>query len=131
VIEFLASKLFEKGCVPEDYVDRVLEREKMSPTSFGNLVAIPHSMLMDAYRTAVAVAVLKRPILWGKNKVQLVFMFAIKYEERKLMDCFFNQMVAVLDDPIKIDRLIKSSSFVEFKENLLKYCLGDNISASQ
>jgi lichenan operon transcriptional antiterminator len=125
VIRFLTSRLYEKGCVPEDYMDRVLERERLSPTSFGNLVAIPHSVSMDACETVIAVAILKKNILWGKNKVQLVFMFAIKHEERELLDCFFNQMIVVLDDPIKIDCLIKSGDFKEFKENLMNFCLSN------
>lgn len=88
-------------------------------------MAIPHSVSMDACETVIAVAILKKNILWGKNKVQLVFMFAIKHEERELLDCFFNQMIVVLDDPIKIDCLIKSGDFKEFKENLMNFCLSN------
>ena len=122
VIDFLAFKLYEKGYVPENYAERVMEREKLSPTSFGNLVAIPHSVTMDAYGTAVAVGILKKPVMWGKNKVQLIFMFAIKKEERKLLDTFFEQLIPILDNPAKIARLIKSTSFEEFKENLVEFC---------
>jgi len=105
VIDFMANELYDRGYVPQNYPELVFEREKISPTSFGNLVAIPHPIVMNAYETVISAAVLDKPILWGNHKVQLVLMFA--------------HIVEVIDDPKKVKSLTESRDFFDFKSRLI------------
>ncbi|HHY80878.1 MAG TPA: transcription antiterminator [Thermoanaerobacter sp.] len=121
VIKFMANNLYEKSYVPPTYLDSVIERESLSSTSFGNMVALPHALVMNAYRTAISVAILKKPIEWGDYKVQLVFMFAINESDVKNLQSLYKYLMQILDDPYAVSRLIKAKKFDEFKGIILDY----------
>ncbi|WP_213951483.1 BglG family transcription antiterminator [Tepidanaerobacter syntrophicus] len=121
IIKFMANNLYEKGYVPPTYFDSVIERESLSPTSFGNMVALPHALVMNAYKTAISVAILKKPIDWGDYKVQIVFMFAINESDVKSLQSLYKYLMQILDDPYAVSRLIKAKKFDEFKGIILDY----------
>lgn len=120
-IEFLGNQLCIKGYTPEEYVNFVIEREKISSTSFGNLLAIPHPIVMNAYETVIAVTILKKPMMWGKNKVQLVFMFALKEEDRKKLNELYKHIIEIVEKPDGVQYLIKSEGFDDFILRILNY----------
>jgi lichenan operon transcriptional antiterminator len=121
VIEYLGNQLSTKGYTPEEYVHLVIEREKISSTSFGNLLAIPHPIVMNAYETVIAVAILQKPMLWGKNKVQLVFMFALKEADRKKLNELYKHIIEIVEKPEGVQYLIKSRNFDDFISRILTY----------
>ncbi|HCM89802.1 MAG TPA: PTS mannitol transporter subunit IIA [Vagococcus sp.] len=41
-IRFCGQKLVEAGCVEEDYIEAMIERDKMLSVYMGNFIAIPH-----------------------------------------------------------------------------------------
>ncbi|MDI3481228.1 MAG: putative licABCH operon transcriptional regulator [Tepidanaerobacteraceae bacterium] len=110
----MANELYDRGYVPQNYPELVFEREKISSTSFGNLVAIPHPIIMNAYETVISAAILDKPIVWGNHKVQVVFMFAIKTGDRKKLDFLYNHIVEVIDDLKRVKKLIESRDFYDF-----------------
>ncbi len=77
-IEAIVAQIARVKPIPEDFLEAVFEREQLAVTAFGNRVAIPHPNRPLTDESFVCVAVLKNPILWGKQKVQLVFMLSLK-----------------------------------------------------
>ena len=41
-IRYCGQKLVEAGCVDEEYIDAMVERDNMLSVYMGNLIAIPH-----------------------------------------------------------------------------------------
>ncbi|MDQ1000644.1 lichenan operon transcriptional antiterminator [Neobacillus niacini] len=121
VIEYLGNQLSTKGYTPEEYVNLVMEREKISSTSFGNLLAIPHPIVMNAYETVIAVKILQKPMMWGKNKVQLVFMFALKESDRKKLNELYKHIIEIVEKPEGVQYLIKSENYNDFISRILSY----------
>lgn len=70
----------EKEGVSPLFLQSVLEREEIESTDFGNYIAIPHPKDVFLKDTFVYVAVLKEPILWSRNVVQLIILTAIGEE---------------------------------------------------
>lgn len=50
MIRYMAEKLVALGIAPEAFTDSVLEREAVTPTSFDNKVAIPHSIVCSTQK---------------------------------------------------------------------------------
>ncbi|QZY55809.1 BglG family transcription antiterminator [Crassaminicella profunda] len=119
-ISFMTEKLEVNNIVPENYKELVMERELIAPTSFGNLVALPHAVELNAYKTVFSVVILKKPIKWGKHNVQLIFMGAIKKGERKMLNKLINHITQILEDPKSINQLIKISNYNEFIKKIGK-----------
>ena len=73
-IKYLASKMVENGSIDEENVQEILKREELSSTEIGNLVAIPHCFNTFSNKSAIGVMTLKKPIIWKKEKVQILFL---------------------------------------------------------
>ncbi|WZU03159.1 PTS sugar transporter subunit IIA [Erysipelothrix sp. D19-032] len=76
--------------VSEHFKQSVLDREKMSSTSFIYAIAIPHPLDLESHQSKVAVAPLKKPIRWGSYDVKLVMLLAITEEDSAKMWLFFD-----------------------------------------
>lgn len=87
-IRYLVNQLGDAGKLTnkEDFLQAVLDREKLSPTGFEGGLAIPHGKSVSVKQAAFAVTTLKTPLTdWESidpnNEVQLVILLAIPESE--------------------------------------------------
>lgn len=87
-IQYLVKQLGEAGKLSsnDDFLQAVLDREKLSPTGFEGGLAIPHGKSTAVKEAAFAIATLKNPLSdWESidpnNKVQLIILLAIPENE--------------------------------------------------
>ncbi|XXF65584.1 PTS sugar transporter subunit IIA [Thermoanaerobacterium thermosaccharolyticum] len=106
-------------CVKEEFKKSVIEREKISSTSIGNLVAIPHSILGYAIGSHIAIGILEKPINWGNDKVQLVMMLALEKMNGNEFQSIFNELFDVANDYEMVLKLTNAKNITEFV-NILK-----------
>lgn len=114
VITFLCEQLTEFGYCEPNYVEKVLNREQLSSTSFGNYYAIPHAIQRNAKKNAVAVCCLEKPINWGGNRVRLVLLLAMKKERDHGFEELFSFLVKILDEASFVKKLSKQTDFQDF-----------------
>lgn len=119
VIEYLVERLYKKGYCPKDYVEYVLKRERVSSTAYGGLIAIPHPLEKVAYNNKIEIGVLKEPIMWGKYKVQVVFLFCLNGNKNLNLDAFFEKLISIVENQEAIKKLINSKSYEEFMEGFI------------
>lgn len=120
VIQFLCEKLTEQNYCDVNYVQKVLERDELSSTSFGNYYALPHAIKRSANKNGIAVCCLDKPIDWSGKKVRLVLLIAMKEERDNSFEQLFVQLVTILNDPSFVKKLAKQDSFEAF----LQLCEG-------
>ncbi|WP_053360940.1 PTS 2-O-a-mannosyl-D-glycerate transporter subunit IIABC [Bacillus sp. FJAT-27251] len=87
-IQYLVKQLGDAGKLTnsEEFLQSVLDREKLSPTGFEGGLAIPHGKSEAVREAAFAIATLKKPLTdWESidpnNQVQLVILLAIPENE--------------------------------------------------
>ncbi|MEI5988927.1 hypothetical protein A5881_000414 [Enterococcus termitis] len=114
VIHFLCEQLVEYGYCDESYVGKVLERDTLSSTAFGNYYALPHAIKRAATKNSVAVCCLDKPIDWGGKRVKLVLLIAMKEERDHSFEALFEQLVTILSDLAFVKKLAKQDSFEAF-----------------
>ncbi|MGN8245188.1 BglG family transcription antiterminator [Cellulomonas soli] len=120
-LSLMCRRLHEEGVTAANILDDVLERERLSPTAFGGALAVPHSMRMDATRTAISVLVSDEPIEWAGSQVHLVVLFALSADGRHVFRDVLDEMIAALAEPAKIATLIGgSASYEDFVTTLLE-----------
>lgn len=117
-ISVIYDRLYKKGYVPLPFLDSVLERERVSATSFPKGIAIPHPIEACSYRTIISVGILRKPIIWGDYKVKCVFFLAIRDEDKKYLGRFFNIIVEMTENKSKVQNIINSKNFREFIERI-------------
>ncbi|GIO24116.1 BglG family transcription antiterminator [Oceanobacillus sp. J11TS1] len=116
VIKFLVNEIKAAGYVDGSFGDSVLERERLSPTSFGNLVAIPHPMTPLTSETLWALCTLKRPIDWGGNRVQFVCLLSLGENKTPDLQRMYEYLIEIVENEQKVKQLIcckEKEGFIE------------------
>lgn len=77
LLDFLSNEMIKCGIANEHFTDSVIQREKLSSTSFGAKYAIPHAIELNSNKTMVSVLVSHKGIQWDQdNIVYIVLMIA-------------------------------------------------------
>lgn len=114
VIAFLVERLEELGLVDASFIQSVNEREVLSPTSFGNLVAIPHPMAPLTDQTFLAICTLQKPIKWGDKRVQFICLLSVEKNSTSDFKDIYDLLWNVIDDSEKVQRILKCTDYREF-----------------
>ncbi len=114
VIEKLCSLIGNNGYANDSLVKAIIEREEISATSIGNAVAIPHAMNSAAAEDVIAVAILKKSIPWGNEKVRLVFLINIQEDHKGDIEHIFNSLFELISSKHQLDQLIHTNNYYDF-----------------
>jgi transcriptional antiterminator len=98
----------------DDILDDILEREELSSTDAGSLIAIPHPLQNVFDDITVYVAVNKTPIRWGERFAQLIFLVIPSKHDQEAYSKVFSELYQLLKNEVKVERLIKADCFEEF-----------------
>jgi transcriptional antiterminator len=79
----MCKSLIESGCVEKGFLDSVLEREKIYSTAIGWGISLPHGEPEFVKHSCIAINVLKHPVEWGSEKIDIVFLLCISPENIK------------------------------------------------
>lgn len=118
VIEEMIDHGKEKYGLDKAYYDSVVTRELLAKTAFGNLVAMPHSVETIVQETFVYVGILDRPIAWGNEEVQVVFLTNIGKIRGKSLVKFYDLTMRFMMDAELVKMLIHHRDFHFFIDML-------------
>ncbi|MGP4060499.1 PTS sugar transporter subunit IIA [Halobacillus litoralis] len=110
-IRYTGALLRDNGYVNEEYIDHMLEREKVTSTFMGNYVAIPHGT-EDAKKavleTGIAVVTVPEGVDFGDgNIVKLLIGIAGKGDEHLEV---LSKIAIVCSEEENIDKIISAKS---------------------
>ncbi|MFS8515016.1 MAG: PTS sugar transporter subunit IIA [Planifilum fulgidum] len=123
-IRLLGERFLRTGTVGEEYIDRVLARERDHPTGLslegGINAAIPHADPVGVFRSGVALGVIRQGVGFKEMvserdvRVQLVFLLAADSSAGQL--ALLQRIVALLQSREVRERLL----FSEREEQILR-----------
>lgn len=120
VIRDLGARLVAQGVIDEGYVERTLERERLSSTAFTDALAVPHAIGMTATRTAIALGIADPSMAWGEGRVQVIAMVAFSESDREAFQTVFEQLVEVFSERDSVQRIVRrGTSFGPFLDELV------------
>lgn len=120
MIAALGQRMVTAGIIDEAYLERAVERERMSSTAFTDYLAVPHALSMTASRTAICIVVNEEPMDWGENRVNVVALVAFSAADRATFEVIFGQFVSVFADRDEVRRIVRSTDFPSFIEELVR-----------
>ncbi|GAA3061205.1 MULTISPECIES: BglG family transcription antiterminator [Actinomycetes] len=119
-IRALGAPLAARGVIDQDYIDRTVERERLSSTAFTEALAVPHALQMTATRTAIALGIADGSVSWGDARVQVVALVAFSEDEREAFQTIFEQLVEVFSERESVQRLLRrGQDFGSFLDELV------------
>jgi lichenan operon transcriptional antiterminator len=114
VLNFLAEELLKQGLVDDHFLPAVLEREAVSPTCFGNLVAIPHPIMPQTEETFWVICTLQKPIDWDDKRVQFVCLLSVRKNSKEDLVNMYSLLIEVVEDTNLVYQLLKCKTYKEF-----------------
>jgi activator of the mannose operon, transcriptional antiterminator len=115
-IHDMCSRLIEKGYVTEDFEKSVLKRENIQSTEIGKGVAIPHGFPEKVCRSQIALSILKEPIPWGNESVDIIFLIALSDIDALNSAEVLKKLYKKVDSDDFLDRLKKAQSKDQIKK---------------
>jgi lichenan operon transcriptional antiterminator len=120
VIRGLGALLQACGVIDAEYVERTIERERLSSTAFTDALAVPHALEMTASRTAIAIGIADPSIPWGDGRVQVVALVAFSETDREAFQTVFEQFVEVFSERDSVQRIVRrGTDFNAFLDELV------------
>lgn len=120
VIRALGALLVGQGVIDDEYVERTIERERLSSTAFTDALAVPHALEMTASRTAIAIGIADPSIPWGDGRVQVVALVAFSETDREAFQTVFEQFVEVFSERESVQRIVRrGTEFNAFLDELV------------
>lgn len=93
IITFMTYHIIQLGYATVDCTARALGREELSSTAVENGVAIPRARVLGPCKTIIAFMRLRKPIIWGTQKVSTVFLLSVSEEDLPLFGTLLNYLV--------------------------------------
>ncbi|MGL4383142.1 MAG: PTS sugar transporter subunit IIA, partial [Bacilli bacterium] len=113
VLNYLYDDLKAKQLITSDNIKALEERELMAATDIGNLVAIPHVLILDEQVSSLSIVVLDKPIIWQTKPVSIVFLTILN--QKDLKDGYlFRWLYLKLKDIQLVNNLIKAQDYESF-----------------
>ncbi|TCP29076.1 mannitol/fructose-specific phosphotransferase system IIA component [Scopulibacillus darangshiensis] len=118
IIRLIGDKMVQLGFIENGGIDDIIGRERMSSTSFNN-VAVPHSMHMNALKSAISIVLNDKPVKWGNNSIQIIALIALNKDERRIFRDIYDSFIKILSEPENVYLLLKSKNYNGFINSLL------------
>ncbi|MCJ7841442.1 HTH domain-containing protein [Lederbergia sp. NSJ-179] len=100
----------------EHFYEPTMRRERISYTSIGNLVAIPHPYLeMKEYKETVIIGINNKAIRWGDELVQLIIIY-IPSSDIERNEYTFTEVFQKTKSIKNVRKLVHAVSEKEFRE---------------
>lgn len=118
----VGNVLVEQGYVQASYVEKMLEREVLTSTYMGNMLAIPHGTeeaKAQVITSGLAVMIYANPIEWNGEEVRLVIGIAGAGGEHLEL---LSKIAIVCSEEENVERILNASSA---EEVLLTFEEGD------
>jgi lichenan operon transcriptional antiterminator len=118
VLEKLTNKMIRGGYIDEKVKQSIFDRERMASTELGGLIAIPHALENNMEQPSIAIAILKNPIDWELEKVQVVFLMSIPKTQYDIWEPVFKKIYRYFVRNLGVNDLIKEQKFDVLMNNL-------------
>lgn len=111
VITYLTHRIVDLGYATSECVVRALDREYLSSTAVGNGIAVPRVRVLGPCRTVIAFAQLRKPILWGNQKVSTVFLPSVSESDLPIFGTLLTNLIGHLCSDRSARRVTQVKSF--------------------
>ncbi len=108
VISLMGNRLLYEKYVDEGYTESAFKREELAPTSIGDCFAVPHAFEGHVLKKGIGLMTLKKPIMWGNEKVQIVLMLALDARAQDLFKGVFSELADITKDTEAITKILSA-----------------------
>ncbi|WP_249030056.1 BglG family transcription antiterminator [Tannockella kyphosi] len=113
VLSFIIKEMCKNGYVTRNYEKTVFDREDIMSTDLGNMIAIPHGSEKEIIESRLAIVTLKKPILWDKHEVSVVFLIAMTMDNPQKTKNILKDLYSIMDSKTMLQNIIDAKDVEE------------------
>lgn len=110
----ITKMLIAKGYINDYCQKSVYEREEISSTEIGNLVAIPHIVDINIKTSFISIIILKKGIIWDNEIVQVIIFVGLNKNEEYKLKVQLEQLYKKIIEVGFILDIIKTKNYDDF-----------------
>lgn len=110
VLKYLCHQMYKNGYVTKNYEKTVFNRENIMSTDLGNRIAIPHGDEKEIIESKIAIATLKKPILWNQHNVDVIFLIAMNMKSPQKTKHILKDLYEIMDSKMMLEELIHAKN---------------------
>lgn len=118
LIEFVTNRMVQAGVVDHEYPHQALLRERKASTAIGGGISIPHGDPAYVKQSTIALVTLKEPMNWEGEWVSLVFVLALRQEDKDKHRAIYQQLALLTEQVDKQARIISQDTIKDVLNNL-------------
>jgi lichenan operon transcriptional antiterminator len=119
VIEYVCDIMVAKQFADSDFKEKIYQHEEIGSSDYG-AVAITHPLDNECNHSAISVLIQKKPIKWGRNDVNMVFIFSLRDIDGDLFKDVFGLILDLITDQQHYDKLLEIKDFDQFVDMILE-----------
>lgn len=123
ILEEMVESLKSKNIVGDEFLNSVIERERLGSTVLGTGIAIPHPLGLMAKETKIVIRILDNPIKWDqKQSVHAVFLLCISKNDYEEAINIYELLVELVREEYgeKLAALKDFTDFISLANQILK-----------
>ncbi|WP_367365807.1 transcription antiterminator [Pediococcus parvulus] len=102
-LDFLITKLEKREIVKSNFRNSIYRRERLGSTEIEGGSALPHAAPDTVLKKAIAILVLKKPVWWNTEKVQIIIIICMPNKQIK----HYRELI------LDVYRLVKNKQMVQ------------------
>ena len=111
ILASLCEKISAVKKLPDHFYESLMEREILNSTDYAPNVAIPHPSRLIPEEDTVAVAILDKPVFWGRNDIQLILLTALSLKNEEATQLFYEVTSHFITNKKSVSILLKNPSY--------------------
>lgn len=116
VIGLLGQRMIREKYTDQGFLESVMKRERLASTSIGDAIAIPHAFEGHVLKTGIGLMTLKKPIIWGEERVQIVLMLAVDSRAKDKWRDIFEEMADLTKNGAELRKILEADKFSDLKK---------------
>nr|MBQ4458687.1 PTS sugar transporter subunit IIA [Clostridia bacterium] len=120
IIDFICDSLFKMGLTQEDFKEGIYKHEEIAPSSYLNFV-IAHTLSNNDKRTFISLLVNPKPVKWGENEVNIIFVISVNKKDRGKFKNIFDALTDVMFDEKVSRQILQAHNYQDFMNILSNY----------
>jgi len=115
VIVLLGQRMIQEKYVDSGFIESVLKREKLAPTSIGGMFAIPHAFEGHVIKQGIGLMTLRKPVIWGEERVQIILMLSVDVNSTSKLRIIFEELADLTKDTAVVRQILAAGRFSNLK----------------
>lgn len=109
------SLIFNReNAIREDNIQQLLKRERISPTSFNNMMAMPHITTRNTERKSLFIIINSNPFDWGEARINMLICAIWPRSAIEEMQEFYQAASMIFSSPLVIRKILNAVDLPSF-----------------